>query len=584
MNTEQLNRFDELMREKLNDFEVEPDMELLTEIHSRKNRFMRMHKLTKLIIGLAILSLGLLAGFYWSKHNGTAPKPTSSANDKNTAVSEVYTTTTVTTSSTTSSTQTFSSEKVIEESVVNSIIQTDKQAGTKASSGNNTNAGINAQSKLNVVKQKQTFSSTPKQVIAQTAVAQTLVNNTVATKTNPVKAIAVNTTTQQTPNTTNNAKSGREDENTCVAQIDYYTSYDNSFNFIAQKIDENTKTSWLFGDGTSSNNKSPKHTYQRAGDYAVTLVVTNTKTNCKAESYRLVRVSKGVDLSASKIKGTVFADAEYASKTRVDLLRKNELTKTFEIVQSTFTNNKGSYEFEEILAGNYMIKADGYKSFGGTYFGNTQERDYASSVNVFADDFKELIGYDIQLVNNAVVYNSTTNVNDTGSKWMLVLDKNNNPIASVLVGRGGSVQGSSNLPNGNYSLVDPSTGKIQGNVSVGDGAFGSFNPSYGGLGFGLGNGDEEGEIAGAGAQPPVVNLSPNPAINFVKVQLANASNSPIEVTIMNTSGAVIRQFKFDNGVNSNTIDINSLSAGTYYVIVRQNGASTSSVLIKTDDR
>ena len=42
MNTEQFNRFDELIKDKLSSYEEEPDMDLLPGIHARKNRFFRM--------------------------------------------------------------------------------------------------------------------------------------------------------------------------------------------------------------------------------------------------------------------------------------------------------------------------------------------------------------------------------------------------------------------------------------------------------------------------------------------------------------------------------------------------------------
>jgi PKD repeat protein len=565
MNTEQLNRFDELMREKLGDFETEPEMELLFEIHARKNRFMRMRNLTKLIIGLAILSAGLLAGYYWNSKQAAShgeTMPSKAAQEK-----------------TLSSTRFKSNHQ--------------ESDATTSFGSENEKTAFNAKQDLNTSQTFMVSSVSSAPTSTSPLQANNKINHTAFiastqdkfTQVGQVSKPVVASNKEQT--STNGDKDIKPELNpatACGAEIDFYTGYDNSFNFIPKDVSSNTKVSWLFGDGTSSNDNSPKHTYQKAGEYAVTLVAVNTKTNCKAEAHRLVRVSKGIDLSASVINGTVFADAEYAAKTRVDLLALNETTRKYEIVQTTYTNNRGAYQFDEVMAGNYLIKADGYRSYGSTYYGNTTDREYASGINVFANDFKELNGYDVQLVNNLVTYSNNPSNADTGSKWMLVVDQNNNPIASVLVGRGGVVQNTGGLPSGSYNLINPTTGGLEGNLTIGSGPNGHYTPiGRGGGDFSLGGGEDEGS-AGVGAQAPTLNLIPNPAISYVKVQLNGGSNAPIEVVIMNSSGAIVRQFKFNAGFESNTIDINSLSAGTYYVIVRQNGVSTSSRLIKTEDK
>lgn len=575
MNTEQINRFDELMREKLNSYETEPDMDLLVNIHARKNRFLRSRNLTRLIILLAILSAGLLAGYYYS-----TGKNNHAAKDGNKTQGEVR------------PDENHSSTREVSErnaGFVRSTTSDSRHYHAPATSSELTGSGQkditgkNTSSTNLPANQANTTSST--QNSSQNTRVQEAKNNVVVPVL-PVHAKLAQTTTSASTKSPDKAGTTSAGDNKnadkepapsekkpttdyCSAEIEYYTTYDNAFNFMAKSVANDTKLTWSFGDGYNSNEQSPKHTYQRAGQYAVTLTAVNTKTKCKAEAHRLIRVTKGANLSASMINGTIFADAEYAAKTRVDLMAYNTQTNSFDVQQSTYTNNKGFYEFVEIGAGTYIIKTSSYKNYEGAYYGNTTDKEIATNIVVFADDYKELRGYDIQLHGSKYITSTNNNNNDTGGKWMLVLDENNNPIASVMVNQHGQVQNSNNIPSGRYNLLDPATGNIDGNLTIGN--------------DGKGSAGSQNESSGVTTVKPELTLMPNPANDYVKISLSNAEVSPVEVSIINNSGAVVRHFTLNNGADINQIDINSLSVGSYYVIVKQHGITTSSRLVKTMD-
>jgi hypothetical protein len=78
-------------------------------------------------------------------------------------------------------------------------------------------------------------------------------------------------------------------------------------------------------------------------------------------------------------------------------------------------------------------------------------------------------------------------------------------------------------------------------------------------------------------------LLPNPAIDYVKVGLNPANNSPIDVRIVNSQGALVQSYTIDNGNGLTSINIGSLPVGTYYIVVKQNGVTTSNRLVKTLD-
>ncbi len=568
MNTEQINRFDELMREKLGSYEeTEPDMDLLVHIHARKNRFLRLRKLYTLIVILAIVSAGIVGGYYFLGDNHSKQQSPGNLNEQ-------------------------------------SVHATSSLSGADYSSGTKMNMMIKAQTgsvvdgnsspihtyKNNSVNSKNNSKSDYSNSINRQEIPEsTVVSNHAAQKQVAESDNIINqnksTQTKTTSNKNNVEQTAKADENNsktdtkqvvdaCKVDIDYYTTYDNGFNFIARSQNPNIQLTWLFGDGKSSREQSPKHVYQKAGQYAVTLTAIDKRTKCKAEAYTLVQVKQGVDLTSSTISGTVFADAEYATKTRVDLLVYNNRSNTYELAQSAFTNNKGFYEFNEIIEGNYLIKASDYKDYTASYYGNTADREYANSVAIFANDYKELTGYDIQLTNYKLNALNNRNSADTGSsRWMLVFDQNNNPVASVLVNAEGKIQSSVDLPDGNYNLMDPSTGKSTGKLNVGADGIKVGAPDI-----------KAGKASGLAPEPiQELVLMPNPATDYVNVSLNPSNSQPILVKIVNSQGALVKSMILENGSDVNNINISTLPVGTYYVVVSQNGVTTSSRLVKTID-
>jgi PKD repeat protein len=560
MNTEQINRFDELMREKLGSYkETEPDMDLLVNIHARKNRFLRLRNLYTLIIILAIVSAGIVGGYYLLGNNQSKQQQPGSLKSTNEKLMPAY------------------SSLHGEYNQMNNLIKANNNLEVD---GKNMYIHAN-RANLDYKYKKQSSKNNQDIVVVRTQAMQKQVDggiqenfssNSKLYRTALAKNKEAETTKTEIYNT--EKTDVKQTTDACKVEIDYYTTYDNGYNFIAKSQNQNVELTWLFGDGKSSREQSPKHVYQKAGQYAVTLIAVNKRIKCKAETYTLVQVKQGVNLTSSTISGTVFADAEYATKTRVDLLVYNTTTNVYELAQSAFTNSKGFYEFNEIIEGNYLIKAGDYRDYNAAYYGNTTDREYANSVAIFANDYKELTGYDIQLTNNRLNALNNRNNADTGSfKWMLVFDKNNNPVASVLVNAEGKIQSSVDLPEGNYNLMDPSTGKSTGKLNVGAD------------GIKIGTTDINTGKAGVLAPEPMQELvlMPNPATYYVKVSLTPSNSHPIHVKIVNNQGALVQSITLENGIDFNNINISALPVGTYYVVVSQNGHTTSSRLVKTMD-
>lgn len=567
MNTDNYNRFDELIREKLDSYEAEADMDLLVNIHARKNRFLRSRNLLTIIALLAILMAGILGGYYLS-HAGKGE-----SRQENSSTDQVA-------DKATQSRQTGFAGAVNAQSNYGDASYSSTLQGIPGSGlTSNKNSGY-----------QQVSNSTPdartgKPTVSSASAGQ---NNKPGVKANkdrmlydvviaadriPAKNQSLTDRNAEQQHQQNDEKQNSVDKtkttDECSASFSYYSSYDQSLNFMASvNAAPGVVINWQFGDGESSRELNPKHTYSKAGQYAVTLTAVNTQTNCKAEVYKLIRVATGASLTSSTIKGTVFADAEYAAKTMVQLIEPS----TTRVIQTTFTNNKGHYEFNEIGAGNFVIRTSTYKNYSSTYYGNAEDVEQATNIAVFKDDYDVLSGYDIQMVANRALADNSSLKSDSGSRLMVVMDENNNPVTTVVVSANGKITSSVKLPAGNYSLLDPLSGQSGGSLNVGDDGSASMGPKSG---TGFGNDMAE--------NMSTVTLSPNPAGPYVNIGLTNANSSPIEVTIINYGGAIVRQFTLPNGSSSGSIDINSLSGGTYHVIVKQNGTTVTSTLVKASD-
>jgi hypothetical protein len=65
---------------------------------------------------------------------------------------------------------------------------------------------------------------------------------------------------------------------------------------------------------------------------------------------------------------------------------------------------------------------------------------------------------------------------------------------------------------------------------------------------------------------------PNPAINEISVLLSDAID-PYSIEIVNSLGAVMKQFSFMPAEQSNTINLASLGSGIYFVRLQTENAS-----------
>lgn len=85
-----------------------------------------------------------------------------------------------------------------------------------------------------------------------------------------------------------------------------------------------------------------------------------------------------------------------------------------------------------------------------------------------------------------------------------------------------------------------------------------------------------------GHHQPVVNLSPNPVVNILRVAFTSTQTEQVTITIISNSGAQVRSFARNvvEGPNNWDIDLGSLVPGMYSFMVQSPGQLASAVFIK----
>lgn len=628
MNRNEDNMFDELMRQKLGEYQEEPDMKLLANIHARKNRFMRFYGISKLIILLGILGLGLLAGYF--VFNNYSVKALDSANRGSVDVS--YQTSSATFDGTQQNGLSKSDRHTVNGSegsasvittppssqnnnVTNSPAQNKQQASTpqgtstftkkdqtpvrSANTNNNRNTSASDAQKNNGKELKQP--ATKENPSAVTSPASAEQQKDQQQQTAPVenekevtgkneqpkdqvsateeKSASAEEEKKETAEETKDEKEKEGKDNTivsCHAKFDYFANYDGGFKFVnMSEMNVTSSVKWDFGDGRYSEEFTPSHKFTKSGVYTVVLQVINKENKCESFYEKEVRYVANSNKIYPYIKGVVTSSGSSARQHNVKLLMFDMNSGKYVFSQSASTNNSGEYEFIDVKAGVYKIVADAKSDKEiTTYFGNTDEMEEASEINLFDEETDELLGYNINLKEN-----ETTAQNGDGRVWdttnssgLIVLDGNNMPVANVSTDASGKIIGADGLPPGDYTVVDKSTGMIKGGLKVPSTGEATITPPS--------------DMPGS-AFSPKVTISPNPASAGVKFFVSGPQASDqVTVVLISAGGAEMlrRTYAGSTDAAMYQFDVSNFPAGVYYVIVTKDGKTTSTRLVKSLDK
>ena len=403
--------------------------------------------------------------------------------------------------------------------------------------------------------------------------------------------------------------------NTCTSTSCLYIQISNltsdcqaNFYYVPDSIDQNTinfynqsnlinniiSWFWEFGDGTTSTDENPIHTYGVLGTYNVCLTIealqTEIDTCVSTQCLEIVVEEAQVtyNLGGNTFAGIYQLDHEFAYvyKSEDGIITN---------IYSQIVDSLGYYLFYPFLAGNYYIKVEPSpnSSFSGeylpTYYGDAIHWEDAEMINLNQNIFTA----DIHLIEMALSSSGTGGMNGH-----IVYETNGmsnvpaNDIQIMLANQDGeyvgikysNIAGSfefENLPNGTYTLYAEVMGKsiVPNNFSISD-----ENPvvtdilmviNETNIVFGV-------EDIQSKYIDKISDIFPNPVNSSLKIGIVLKEPSQVDFNIFNLTGQIMSSKTVDL-FQSETIELKTkdLKQGMYFLeIITEDQIKLSKRFIK----
>jgi PKD repeat protein len=351
-----------------------------------------------------------------------------------------------------------------------------------------------------------------------------------------------------------------------------------TYQFVNTSFPEYTSAVWDFGDGTSSADPNPVHTYSEAGIYNVCLTIENG-TEC--QSTYCMTVFAGSNAGENIISGVVIAGNLPVQAGMVWLIGADNY-----YYAEAMVNNEGSYNFGGVPAGSYYIYAmltpedPTFFEYLPTYYQNSLTWQGATIVTT-----NDTLGwYPVYLVSAANWGQGTASI--TGAiNWSgnfksggmpaenveIVLFNNTGlPIAYTFSHSDGSFE-FNNLPFGEYTVHAEMVGKhTQVMVVILSDEFSSaivnFEVSATAISA-LGRNDQNHPALDAGK------IYPNPVGETIYLELNASVSGNIVADIIDLQGRIILSEKLSvsNGSTRITLNAGNLVKGAYLLRISADG-------------
>ncbi|MCD4732549.1 MAG: T9SS type A sorting domain-containing protein [Bacteroidales bacterium] len=339
---------------------------------------------------------------------------------------------------------------------------------------------------------------------------------------------------------------------------------------------------WNFGDGNFSNEPNPSHIYAKSGMYRakLTVKIQPTPSSIPYES-SMVKILCVEDKSYYSMGGHVMAGYFPIDKGEAYLYKIDEQEYTV-IDTAIFNDSLGYYLFPQVIEGIYIVKADLhptsvlFNQFMTTYYSNKPVWTEADTIFHNANNFE----YDIDLIPVAssitgpgIISGTILYGSDAGPQKgqpavnieILLFDEYNQPLVCCH----SDINGEFFLEDvtlSSYQVHAEVTGKYTYPVTV---SINITNPEVNDIILTIGNYAVNGNVFAIEdiEWSTISNPYPNPASDFITIDLRVIESSELTFTIYNNTGQLIYQTTnfLTSGSNNIRFDIQSLPEGVYYL-------------------
>lgn len=570
--------FDQLVREKLTGYMEPPEPEWIKNIHAKKSRVINLYHLYRLMLITALVGAGIFASVQFVPYASTLPAA-SQQNELNLSSQGESL------SKSSANQNDYSYESSTSQALSTEAILIEAPVATPHSSENSkagiypvTRSGSNSQNKdarKTDVRKKTKATNTTTLTLPEKTVQPDANKPTDGLKEDK-QSVPVDETKKKIDNEQDEAS-----EN-CKASFEYYSSYTGEINFInTSSGNGNPVISWTFGDGRSSTETEPKHSYLSSGQYEVTLRVKDPKSGCEAMQTKVVAFRNPNDkFTPITISGELHAGTSPVKDGLIEVYRFNEQKGGFVLSTTLRTSQSGAYSVVINRNERYVLRgvpSSEWSDYTPSFWGNTDNIENASEIVVMPSEKENLLGYNIEL---ALAEKQKTSdelkgepITSSTDQSVLLLDQNNNIVGVGKVDVNGDYIFTGSVPPGDYKVVNPANGASSAKtVTEGEPVRGSiFDRNSGSVSA---KNDEK------------VSVFPNPAGNTVNFGINSSAEETATIILTDAAGVELsrKQMVFTSGFNQTQYDLSNYSPGIYYVLVfKGNQQVLSNRLVKMID-
>lgn len=348
-------------------------------------------------------------------------------------------------------------------------------------------------------------------------------------------------------------------------------------NYSSSPSWNNTYT-WTFGDGTTSNEINPVHTYNALGTYEVCLTITTVPDPLTEQCSDIFCQSIYFGDSDYSLCGTVgivgTTDSSSVYTYEVYIIQYDPVTDILTAIDTltlTTWGNYGNYCFDNLTLGDtYYVKAAltpnsaGYDSHLPTYYGNSLSWQFATAITL--DDFVPNIA-DIMLIAGenpggagfvgGVVSDGAGRSTSAGmaGTQVILYDANNVPVAVTYTDADGNYQ-FTNIPTGNYFVVVEYLGATSDQIAV------NANPGVVAANFVKNDDHFTGALSLGTNTIQATNVSIRPTLLASNATMTIESQAIIQqVRVVDMLGSIVYLQNLNN--NNTSIQLNNWAKGYY---------------------
>lgn len=356
----------------------------------------------------------------------------------------------------------------------------------------------------------------------------------------------------------------------CRANFSFLRAQNNTYIFSDQSTGGVAPLtySWDFGDGNTSDQANPVHSYRDDKNYEVCLTVTDA-TGCEATFCQ--------NIGGYLIEGEVFIDNRLVDYGVAYLIYHDPITQELITVDTSLVQ-EGKYAFMNVGPGTFLVKvallpdSPVYQDYLPTYLGDRLFWHEAISVviatsDVFLPPINMIPGNNAGgpgLIGGSIISNADAAIGPVPSVSVLLLDENGNPVTHVDTDENGNYDFNS-LPYGTYQVVVEIPGKVAQVFWI---TIGPEKATVPDADFEVGPTEVTTDIPNE-LEALNWNAYPSPAIDEIKIDMDLKTAGEVQFSILNLIGQEMQTHSkfFGKGTQTMKMVIRELPEGVFILKV-----------------